>query len=90
MFFTCKPCKHRSAHTISKQGYHNGTVLVKCPSCQARHLISDHLKIFSDDSITVEDILAQKGESIEKGTVSEDGDMEFWEERAMPKPKAEQ
>ena len=43
--FTCKPCKHRSTHKISKQGYHKGTVLITCPECSNRHLISDHLKV---------------------------------------------
>ena len=43
--FTCKPCKHRSTHTVSKQGYHKGTVLITCPGCSNRHVISDHLKV---------------------------------------------
>ena len=47
--FTCKPreyeCGHRAWHRVSKQGYHHGTVLIKCPGCGGRHLISDHLKV---------------------------------------------
>lgn len=43
--FTCKPCKERSSHTISKQGYHRGTTLIKCPACKNLHLISDHLHV---------------------------------------------
>ena len=43
--FTCKPCKHRSTHTISKHGYHKGSVLITCPECSNRHVISDHLKV---------------------------------------------
>lgn len=58
--FTCKPCKHRSAHIITKHGYHKGTVLIKCPSCSNRHVISDHLKIFMDEKSTLEDILRKK------------------------------
>lgn len=61
--FTCKKCDHRSSHTMSKQAYTKGTVLIQCPSCHVRHLISDHLKIFSDHHITIEDILKAKGES---------------------------
>ena len=43
--FTCKPCLTRATHRISKQGYHKGTILITCPNCKARHLISDHLKV---------------------------------------------
>jgi protein import protein ZIM17 len=45
MTFTCTPCGHRSSHTISKQGYHSGSVLITCPECRNRHVISDHLKV---------------------------------------------
>src|SRR5205085_9334289 len=65
--FTCKPCKHRSAHHISKQGYHRGTVLIQCPSCKNRHVVSDHLKIFMDEASTLEDILHMQGAMIKKG-----------------------
>ncbi|KIX98336.1 uncharacterized protein Z520_05637 [Fonsecaea multimorphosa CBS 102226] len=58
--FTCKPCLYRSTHRITKQGYHRGTVLVTCPSCKARHVIADHLKVFLDKSSTLEDILRKK------------------------------
>lgn len=43
--FTCKPCQHRSTHNISKQGYHKGSVLITCPGCSNRHIMSDHLKV---------------------------------------------
>lgn len=64
--FTCKKCDERSSHVISKQAYSKGTVLVECPKCKNRHLIADHLKIFNDKRITVEDILRAKGELISK------------------------
>lgn len=43
--FTCKVCETRSSHRLSKQGYHKGTILISCPGCKNRHLISDHLKV---------------------------------------------
>lgn len=58
--FTCKPCSHRSSHQITKQGYHHGTVLITCPNCKNRHVISDHLRIFMDEKSTLEDILQRK------------------------------
>lgn len=66
--FTCKKCDTRSSHTMSKQAYTGGTVLITCPSCKNRHLIADHLKIFRDDRVTIEDILKAKGESVSSTT----------------------
>lgn len=43
--FTCDPCSTRSTHKISKQGYHKGSVLISCPECKNRHVISDHLGV---------------------------------------------
>lgn len=45
MRFTCKKCMMPQTHRMSKQAYHNGTVLVTCPGCKNRHLIADHLKV---------------------------------------------
>ncbi|KZF22403.1 zf-DNL-domain-containing protein [Xylona heveae TC161] len=78
--FTCKPCSHRSAHRVSKQGYHKGTVLITCPSCKNRHVISDHLKIFSDKPMTIEDLMREKGQLVKKGSLGTDGDVEFWDD----------
>lgn len=75
--FTCVPCAQRSTHTISKQGYHKGSVLITCPSCRNRHVISDHLKIFGDRNITVEDLMREKGQLVKRGTLGESGDVEF-------------
>ncbi|KAK9462002.1 DNL zinc finger-domain-containing protein [Lipomyces oligophaga] len=88
--FTCKICSTRSSHFMSQQAYHNGTVLIKCPSCATRHLIADHLKIFSDERITIEDILANQGEKIRKGTIKEEdrGDiLEFTDQSITPTDK---
>jgi mitochondrial protein import protein ZIM17 len=87
--FTCLPCGHRSSHNISKQGYHRGSVLISCPSCRNRHVISDHLKIFGDRDITVEDLMKEKGRLVKKGTLGEDGDIEFWRDELPPKEEGE-
>lgn len=78
--FTCIPCGERSAHRVSKQGYHHGSVLITCPSCRNRHVISDHMGIFGKDKKTVEDLLREKGVLVKRGTLGEDGDVEFWED----------
>ncbi|KAK7714134.1 hypothetical protein SLS64_004231 [Diaporthe eres] len=78
--FTCVPCGSRSAHNVSKQGYHHGSVLITCPSCRNRHVISDHLNIFGNRSLTVEDLMRDKGRLVKRGTLGEDGDVEFWED----------
>ncbi|KAF3902884.1 hypothetical protein AA313_de0208473 [Arthrobotrys entomopaga] len=83
--FTCKKCSHRSTHKVSKQAYHKGTVLVQCPGCQVRHLMSDHLKIFTDKPTTIEDILKEKGEKIKKGVKYSNGDIEI-----LPDEEAEE
>lgn len=78
--FTCVPCGSRSAHNVSKQGYHHGSVLITCPSCRNRHVISDHLNIFGNRSLTVEDLMRDKGRLVKRGTLGEDGDVEFWDD----------
>ncbi|RYP21079.1 hypothetical protein DL767_009342 [Monosporascus sp. MG133] len=81
--FTCVPCSGRSSHTVSKQGYHHGSVLITCPSCRNRHVISDHLHIFGDRKITVEDLVRERGQLVKRGTLGEDGDVEFWEDETV-------
>lgn len=94
--FTCNVCKTRSSHRLSKQGYHKGTILISCPGCKNRHLISDHLKvrcintrtraatdniqIFSDKSVTIEDLMKEKGNLVKRGSLSAEGDVEFWDD----------
>ena len=78
--FTCKPCLHRSAHRISKQGYHHGSVLITCPTCKNRHVISDHLRIFSDTAFSIEEAIKKNGELFKKGSLGPNGDVEIWED----------
>ncbi|KAK0734475.1 DNL zinc finger-domain-containing protein, partial [Lasiosphaeria miniovina] len=78
--FTCAPCGERSRHHVSKQGYHHGSVLIACPGCRNRHVISDHLGVFGDKGATVEDIMRERGTLVKRGTLGEDGDIEFWED----------
>ncbi|KAI5466032.1 DNL zinc finger-domain-containing protein [Mariannaea sp. PMI_226] len=76
--FTCVPCGKPSVHNISKQGYHHGSILITCPTCRNRHIISDHLNIFGDRKVTIEDIMREKGQLVKRGSLGEDGDIEFW------------
>jgi transcription elongation factor Elf1 len=62
--FTCGVCNTRSAKKISKKAYHSGVVIVQCSHCGNRHLIADHLKWFSDESIDIESIMREKGEEV--------------------------
>ncbi|KAK1770008.1 zf-DNL-domain-containing protein [Phialemonium atrogriseum] len=79
--FTCVPCGERSRHKVSKQGYHHGSVLITCPGCRNRHVMSDHLGVFSEaPSGTVEDLMRGRGRLVKRGTLGEDGDVEFWED----------
>jgi len=44
-------------------------------------------QIFSDTKITLEEILAKKGESVQKGSINDEGDIEFWAEEGESKAK---
>ncbi|KUJ18568.1 zf-DNL-domain-containing protein [Mollisia scopiformis] len=85
MTFTCKPCSTRSSHRVSKQGYHYGSVLITCPECRNRHVISDHLNIFGDKHMTIEDLMREQGQLVKRGTLSEDGNVEFWVDGSVTK-----
>ncbi|KAL3478091.1 DNL zinc finger-domain-containing protein [Aspergillus californicus] len=85
--FTCRPCGERSTHTMSKHAYHRGTVLIRCPKCENRHVISDNLKIFFENRKTLDDILAEGGQKIMRGQLS--GDVEFWDDGSVKQRKKE-
>ncbi|KDR67642.1 hypothetical protein GALMADRAFT_79657 [Galerina marginata CBS 339.88] len=84
--FTCTVpnCGERSSHQFTKQAYQKGVVLVQCPGCKNRHLIADHLGWFKEATkggklVTIEDILREKGEKIQKGVISSSGNVEYAE-----------
>ncbi|CAG9475953.1 unnamed protein product [Plasmodium vivax] len=64
LMFTCKICEKKSAKKFSKQAYNNGVVIIRCPSCEKLHLVSDQLGWFQEGKTNIEDILKQKGESV--------------------------
>lgn len=63
--FTCKKCDATLDKTISKRSYEEGVVVVRC-TCNAQHLIADHLGWFGKKGETVESILAERGESVRR------------------------
>lgn len=88
MYFTCMPCGKRSGHAVSKQGYHYGSVLVTCPQCKNRHVVSDHLGIFGDRKITIEDLMREKGRLVKKGRLTANEPLEFWQDTRPAKSQA--
>eukprot|EP01103_Thecamoeba_quadrilineata_P021140 TRINITY_DN9506_c0_g1_i1.p1 TRINITY_DN9506_c0_g1~~TRINITY_DN9506_c0_g1_i1.p1 ORF type:complete len:135 (-),score=12.36 TRINITY_DN9506_c0_g1_i1:117-521(-) len=64
--FTCKVCQGRSSHKMSKEAYHNGVVIIRCPTCDNLHLMADHLGWFSNKKRTIEDIMAEQGEQVKR------------------------
>ncbi|CAO1417731.1 unnamed protein product [Diamesa hyperborea] len=66
LMYTCKVCETRNSHIISKQAYTEGVVFVKCKQCENNHLIADNLKWFRDSKTNIEDLLAEKGETVRK------------------------
>merc|ERR1712098_58747 len=59
--YTCKVC-----------GTRNSKVIIKCDGCQNNHLIADNLGWWKDiGAKNIEEILASKGEKVQKGVLLE-------------------
>jgi len=84
--FTCKKCDTRSTKMMSKRAYTKGVVIITCPGCHNRHLIADNLGYFFDNSRNIEDILKEKGDSIQRRSFNE-GDFEILEKAVPNKDK---
>ena len=74
--FTCahEACEEAPTITrvISKSSYEKGVVIVRCPSCQRQHLIADHLGWVDDKGTTIESIMAEKGEAVQRSLLDEE------------------
>ncbi|KAF9362261.1 Threonine synthase-like 1 [Mortierella sp. NVP85] len=64
--FTCTVCNNRSHKTMSKHAYNHGVVIMQCDHCKNRHLIADHLGWFRNGGVTVEDLVKERGETVQK------------------------
>eukprot|EP00921_Rhytidocystis_pertsovi_P020645 GHVQ01032943.1.p1 GENE.GHVQ01032943.1~~GHVQ01032943.1.p1 ORF type:complete len:120 (-),score=7.61 GHVQ01032943.1:730-1089(-) len=49
-----------------QNAYHTGVVIIRCPGCDKLHLVADRLGWYSDKSCSIEDIMAEKGQSVIK------------------------
>jgi protein import protein ZIM17 len=76
LLFTCNVCNTRSGKQISKQGYEQGCVVVRCPHCKNLHLIADRLGIFEDPGWNIESYLQNRGEEVRR-VQDEEGVMEI-------------
>ena len=75
MAYTCSVCETKQARTFAKDANTKGVVLMRCEGCDKLHLIADNLGWFRDESVNIEQIMAEKGESV--NTNIRDSTIEF-------------
>lgn len=75
MAFTCGKCETKQARTFSKDSYTKGVVLLRCGGCDNLHLVADNLGWFRDGKTNIEDLMREKGESVQ--TNVNDNSIEF-------------
>ena len=64
MAYTCSVCETKQARTFPQDAYTKGVVLLRCEGCDKLHLIADNLGWFRDESVNIEQIMAEKGETV--------------------------
>ncbi|KAF0852658.1 mitochondrial DNL zinc finger protein 1 [Andalucia godoyi] len=72
--YTCKKCEVRSVKGMTRHAYEKGLVIVRCPGCEALHLIADNIGWFPEDGspsqkFSVEDTLRLQGQAIKSARV---------------------
>lgn len=85
VLITCPQCKNR--HLIAD--HLNVSSPILWASCVLSVSWWEAVQIFGDKSQTIEDILKEKGELFKKGTLSENGDLEFWDDGSTTTRKKE-
>ena len=64
--FTCKKCETRCVKRFHRHSYYHGIVIVQCPGCRGKHLLADHLGWFENEKRTIEDVLKERGEKVDR------------------------
>ena len=64
MAYTCSVCETKQARTFAKDAYTKGVVLMRCEGCDKLHLIADNLGWFRDESVNIEQIMAERANQL--------------------------
>eukprot|EP00756_Hemistasia_phaeocysticola_P032494 Hpha_TRINITY_DN16410_c0_g1::TRINITY_DN16410_c0_g1_i1::g.162591::m.162591/K17808/ZIM17, DNLZ, Tim15; mitochondrial protein import protein ZIM17 len=66
-----KKCGTQAIKRFSKVAYTKGVVIIECPGCKNKHVIADNLGWFHDGAQNIEDLMKQKGETLQKVSVNQ-------------------